>query len=207
MDESGEIGGREADVPETWRFSIDVATSWEKTFFSSSTARTRKVALRSAITMSPDRGSIFGILLRLVRFGLGGKVASGGQFVSWIHEADFIRTVDYVISHEEMDGVVNVAAPNPLPNREFMGALREAWGTKIGLPTPRWMLEVGTFLLRTESELVLKSRRVIPGRLLGSGFQFQFPTWPAAARELVQRWRELHDAKSAPSRQKLKPEI
>jgi hypothetical protein len=91
-----------------------------------------------------------------------------------------------------LDGVINVTAQNPLPNREFMGALRQAWGTRVGLPARQWMLEIGTFLLRTEAELVLKSRRVIPGRLLGSGFRFNFPEWSAAAKELVERWRELH---------------
>jgi NAD dependent epimerase/dehydratase family enzyme len=129
------------------------------------------------------------VLLRLVRCGLGGRQGPGTQFVSWIHEADFVRAVDLLIAREEFDGVVNVASPNPLPNREFMRTLRAAWGTPAGLPTPRWVLEIGAWLIRTESELVLKSRRVTPGRLLASGFQFLYPEWPAAARELVARWR------------------
>jgi NAD dependent epimerase/dehydratase family enzyme len=144
------------------------------------------------MTMSPDHGSIFDTLLALVRFGIGGTVGSGRQYVSWIHEADFVRSIEHLISHEEIEGAVNVASPNPLPNRDFLSELRTAWGTTIGLPAPRWMLEIGTFLLRTESELVLKSRCVVPGRLLRSGFQFKFPDWPAAAQELVNRWRKLH---------------
>jgi len=100
-----------------------------------------------------------------------------------------VRAVDLVIAREEFTGVVNVAAPNPIPNREFMGALRAAWGMRVGLAAPVWMIEIGTWLMRTESELVLKSRRVVPGRLLDAGFEFLFPEWPAAARDLVGRWR------------------
>jgi uncharacterized protein (TIGR01777 family) len=190
MDEAtGEIGGQEADAPDTWRFSIQVATSWEKAFFDASAPRTRKIALRSSLTLSPDRGGVFDVLLGLVRHGLGGTAGTGAQFVSWIHDADFVRAVEYLIAHEELDGPVNVCSPNPLPNREFMRALREAWGTRVGLPAPSWLLEIGTFFMRTETELVLKSRRVIPGSLSRSGFQFQFPAWPAAADDLVRRWR------------------
>jgi len=189
MDErTGEIGGNELNAPDTWRFSIEVATSWEKTFFDAPTPATRKVALRSAMIMSPDRGGVFDTLLRLVRFGLGGTAASGRQFVSWIHDADFVRSIEYLIVHDDFEGAVNVASPNPLVNQEFMKALREAWGARIGLPAPGWMLELGTFFLRTESELVLKSRRVVPGRLVEDGFQFQFPEWAVAARDLVERW-------------------
>ena len=129
------------------------------------------------------------MLLGLVRRGLGGAQGPGTQFVSWIHEADFVRAVDLLIASERLDGVVNLASPNPLPNREFMGALRDAWGAGVGLPTPGWMIEIGALLLRTESELVLKSRRVVPGRLLDGGFRFLYPDWPAAARDLVARWR------------------
>ncbi len=190
MDEqTGEIGGNEPKAPAKWCFSIDVATSWEKTFFDAPTPNTRKIALRSAMIMSPDRGGVFDTLLRLVRFGLGGTTGSGRQFVSWIHDADFLRSIDFLIARDEIDGVVNIASPYPLRNREFMQALREAWGAHIGLPAARWMLEIGTFFLRTESELVLKSRRVIPGRLVETGFQFQFPEWSAAAQNLVDRWR------------------
>lgn len=190
MDEAtGEIGGRECDVPSTWRFSIDVATGWEQSFFSANTPNTRRIALRSAMTMSPDPGGVFCQLLRLVRFGLGGTAGSGQQFVSWIHDTDFLRSIDYLIAHEELDGPINLAAPNPLPNREFMQALRQAAGAATGLPSNRFMLELGAWFLRTETELILKSRRVIPGRLLQSGFNFQFPDWASAATDLVGRYR------------------
>jgi NAD dependent epimerase/dehydratase family enzyme len=190
MDEAtGEIGGRECGVPSSWRFSIDVATAWEHSFFSANTPNTRKIALRSAMIMSREEGGIFDQFLRLVRFRLGGSAGSGKQFVSWIHDTDFLRSIDYLIAHQELDGPINLAAPNPLTNCEFMQALRQAAGIEIGLPSTRLMLEVATFFHRTETELILKSRRVSPGRLLQSGFNFQFPDWESAARDLVGRYR------------------
>jgi uncharacterized protein len=190
MDEAtGELGGREPDVPDSWHFSIEVATRWERAFFAANTPRTRKIALRSAMVMSGERGGTFDLLLRLVRRGLGGTCGSGKQFVSWIHEDDFVRALDYLIEHEEVEGPINVASPNPLPNEDFMRILRQSWGTRVGLPASKWMLEIGAFFLRTETELILKSRRVVPGFLLTGGFEFQFPEWHHAAEDLVQKWR------------------
>jgi uncharacterized protein len=188
-EETGEIGGNEPDAPSSWRFSIDVATRWEEAFFAAVTPQIRRVALRGAVIMSPDAGGIFDTLLRFVRLGLGGKAGTGRQFVSWIHEKDFCNAVDFLIEHDELSGVVNLAAPNPLPNRDFMRDLRRAWGTRIGIPANALMLELGAVFLRTETELVLKSRRVVPGRLLHSGFRFQFSEWSAAAQDLVSQWR------------------
>jgi len=188
MDEiDGELGGSEPNAPDTWRFSIDVATAWERTFFEATVPRTRQVALRSAMVMSPSRGGVFDVLLRLARFGLGGSAAGGQQFVSWIHDADFLRAIDFLIARDDLSGPVNLASPNPLPNRDFMGTLRRACGIPIGLPAARWMLEIGAWALRTETELILKSRRVIPTRLLRAGFEFRFPTWDLAARDLLTR--------------------
>jgi len=189
MDEAtGEIGGMEAEAPSSWRFSIEVATSWEDAFFSSATPATRKIALRSAMVMSPDRGGVFDTLLRLVRFGLGGASGSGKQFVSWIHDRDFLESVEYLLLHDDLDGAVNLASPHPVPNAEFMASLRKAWGAYLGLPASAWMLEIGAIFLQTETELILKSRRVVPGRLIDHGFRFSFPDWANAARDLVQRW-------------------
>jgi hypothetical protein len=124
MDEAtGEIGGQEQDVPFSWRFSIEVATSWEEAFFSSSTPRTRKIALHSAMVMSPDIDGIFDTLLRLVRFRLGGVSGSGKQFVSWIHDQDFLRAIEYLITHNDLNGTINIASLNPIPNAEFMAVL------------------------------------------------------------------------------------
>ena len=142
---NGELGGNEPDAPDTWNFSIDVARRWEEAFFSSPTLLTRKIAIRSALTLSPDRGGVFDVLLGLVRNGLGGSQGSGNQFVSWIHEADFLRAIDLLIACEDFSGVVNLAAPNPLPNRDFMRELRQAWGIGFGLSNPEWLIEIGTF--------------------------------------------------------------
>ncbi len=188
-DENGQIGGSEPGVPETWRFSIDVATSWERALDDANTPNTRKVKLRSAMTMSPDRGGVFDTLLRLVRFGLGGRAGDGRQYVSWIHGEDFIRAIYWLIERHDIDGAVNLSVPEPLPNAEFMRVLREAWGVRVGLPATEWMLEIGARIIRTETELILKSRRVVPGLLLREGFQFHYPNWPAAAKELCQRWK------------------
>jgi uncharacterized protein (TIGR01777 family) len=184
---TGIIGGSEPDVPDTWRFSIEVATAWERTLNDARVPGTRRVALRSAMIMSPDRGGIFDALAGLVRKGLGGRAGSGRQYVSWIHEADFVEALLWIIAHDDLEGPVNVASPAPLPQAEFMADLRRAMGVRIGLPATRWMLEVGAIAMKTETELILKSRRVIPGRLLAQGFEFQFPTWPLAATDLSRR--------------------
>jgi uncharacterized protein len=184
---SGILGGDEPDAPDTWRFSIDVARAWERTFDEALCRGTRKVALRSAMTLSPDPGGVFHTLLGLARRGLGGKAGDGRQFMSWIHDVDFITAVRWLIQHEEIDGVVNVASPNPLPNAEFMRELRQACGIRFGLPSSKWMLEVGAFFMRTETELILKSRRVVPARLLEHGFEFRHPHWRDAARDLCGR--------------------
>jgi uncharacterized protein (TIGR01777 family) len=193
---SGTLGGGEAHAPSTWLFSIDVARAWEQALDDAATPLTRKVALRSSMIMSPDRGGIFDTLLGLVQRGLGGSSGDGRQFISWIHHADFVRAVRWLIDHDELDGVVNVCAPNPLPNRAFMRLLRDAAGVPVGLPANRLMLEIGAFFMRTETELILKSRRVVPTRLLESGFEFSFPDWRDAAIDLC---RESRSARLAPS--------
>lgn len=185
---SGIIGGAEAGAPDTWKFSIDVATAWERTFNDIDTPRTRKVALRSAMTMSPDKGGVFDAFASIARRGLGGAMGDGRQFVSWIHHADFTRAVRWIIEHDAISGVVNLAAPNPLPNSAFMRCIRESEGVKWGLPVSRWMLELGAVFMRTETELILKSRCVVPARLLESGFEFRFPTWREAAEDLTRDW-------------------
>jgi uncharacterized protein (TIGR01777 family) len=187
---TGILGGAERNAPDTWRFSIDVAKAWERAALDAGTcSETRLVLMRSAIIMSPDRGGAFDMLLRLVRLGLGGRNGSGRQFVSWIHDADFVRAVYWLIENEALADQVNLAAPNPLPNADFMCELRRAWGMPVGLPSTEWMLEIGAFVLRTETELILKSRRVVPARLLQQGFEFQFTNWPEAVRDLCARWR------------------
>lgn len=182
---TGIIGGHEPGVPDDWHYSIEVATAWEQAARETVPDGTRLVLMRAAMVMSPDPGGVFATLLRLVRLGLGGAVAGGRQYVSWIHERDFVRAVEWLLAHPELAGAVNLASPNPLPYRDFMRALRAAAGVPVGLPATRWMLAIGAWAMRTEPELVLKSRRVVPGRLLASGFAFEHPAWPEAARSLV----------------------
>ncbi|CAM5625870.1 DUF1731 domain-containing protein [Streptomyces fumanus] len=186
---TGVLGGKEPGVPGYWSYSVDIATAWERALAEAPTPRTRKVALRSAMVMSPDRGGVFDVLSRLARTGLGGPVAGGAQYVSWVHETDFVRAAGFLIDREDLSGPVNVAAPAPLPQRAFMRELRAAWGMPIGLPATRWMAEIGAFVLRSDTELLLKSRRVVPGRLLDAGFTFDRPAWPGAAADLVRRSR------------------
>ena len=186
---SGVIGGHEKGVPETWKFSIDVAQAWERTFDEVEVPHTRKVKLRSAMVMSPDRGGIFDVLLGLVRWGLGGRSGDGRQFVSWVHYEDFVRAIKFLIARSDLVGVINIASPNPLSNADFMRAIRWACGKRFGLPATRWMLAIGAMLMRTETELILKSRRVIPTRLVDAGFAFNHPDWREAVRDLVKAYR------------------
>lgn len=189
-DVTGIIGGGEPGAPDTWNFSIDVARSWEKAADEADTPATRKVLMRAAMIMGPERGGIFDTLLNIVRVGLGGTAASGRQYISWIHEQDFIRSVYWLIEHEELSGPVNLASPNPLPNKQFMRILRRVWGMPIGLPAAEFMLEIGAFFMRTETELILKSRRVVPRRITGSGFTFDLPEWEPAAEDLCMKRRK-----------------
>lgn len=181
-DEGGAIGA----VPEAKdAFSIEVATAWERVFEEVEVADTRKVLLRTAMVLGGGRNSVFPVLHRLVRAGLGGSMGDGRQYVSWIHEVDFQRAVEWLIERDEIRGVANVASPQPLTNAAMMKTLRSICGVPIGFSASAWMLELGAFLLRTETELIIKSRRVIPRRLLESGFRFQFPMMEGAFQNLV----------------------
>ena len=184
--------------PDTWRFSINVARAWEAAAADACPPGCRLVLLRSAMTMSPDPGGVFDVFLGLVRHGLGGTTGDGRQYVSWIHDDDFVRSVRFLIDHAELAGPVNLASPRPVPNADFMRTLRRAWGTRFGLPAGGWVLSLGAALMRTETELVLKSRRVTPRRLTDAGFTFNFPDWPTAAVDLVRRWRDERSAVRSP---------
>jgi uncharacterized protein len=184
---TGVIGGSEAGVPDYWAYSVEIARNWELAQADAHTPATRKVALRSAMVMSPDRGGVFDVLLRLTRLGLGGPVAGGAQYVSWIHDEDFVRAVEFLIARDDFEGPVNLASPQPLPHRQFMRTLRAAAGVPVGLPATRWMAELGAFAMRSDTELLLKSRRVVPGRLGAAGFTFAHADWDQAAADLVRR--------------------
>src|SRR5690606_5665238 len=126
------IGGDEPEVPAYWRFSVHIAQAWERVLRRADTPRTRKVAMRAAMVMSPDRGGVFDVLSGLARIGLGGPVAGGAQYVSWIHEHDFARAVEFLIDRDDLEGPVNLASPRPVPQRELMRELRRAWGRPFG---------------------------------------------------------------------------
>lgn len=186
---TGVIGGAEPDVPGYWEFSVRIAKNWEAAQTEADTPHTRKIALRSAMVMSPDRGGVFDVMLRMVRLRMGGAVADGRQYVSWIHDEDFVRAIEFLIAHDDIGGSVNLAAPGPLPHSDFMRTLRRAWGTRVGLPATAGVAKLGAVALRTEGELLLKSRRVVPGRLLDAGFAFDHAGWESAATDLVRRVR------------------
>lgn len=170
-------------------FSVDVATSWERTFFDAARDGVRQVAMRTAITLG--RGSALTPLVMLARFGLGGpqlggRSGGGRQRFSWVHLDDVFRAMRF-FETSELDGPVNISSPNPSTNREVMATLRRVLGMPLGIPLPRFALELGAFAIRTETELILKSRWVLPQRLLDAGFVFEFPDLEPALREILRR--------------------
>lgn len=165
-------------------FSVDVCKAWEQCFFSLPTPHTRKLALRLGIVLGRSDGA-FPRLLNLARLGLGGKQGAGSQYISWIHEQDAARAIEWLFDHPALEGTVNCTAPNPVPQKSFMQALRKAVGQPIALSTPVWLLELGAYIIGTETELLLKSRWVVPEKLLASGFKFQYATHPIAIHELL----------------------
>ncbi len=169
-------------------FSVEVARAWEKALRESEVPEeVRKVALRSAIVLANEPGSVFDYLGRIAKFGLGGRMGSGRQKMSWIHVDDFCGAIEWMIGREELQEFYNLSAPNPTDNAGCMAGFRRIAGRGFGLPATRWMLEVGTFLMRSETELVLKSRWVLPRRLLEAGYQFKWSTFDEALDELAKQ--------------------
>lgn len=167
-------------------FSVEVAQAWERAFFGARVpGAVRKVAIRTAIVLGREPGTVLSYLVRLARLGLGGPMGSGRQRVSWIHSDDFCRAVSWLIAHRECDGIVNLSSPEPVLNRELMREVRRAVGAPVGLPAAAWMLRLGAMALRTETELILKSRWVVPARLSAAGFRFRWTDLDAALDDLV----------------------
>lgn len=166
-------------------FSVDVAKYWEQAFFEFILPSTRQIALRIAIVLG--EGGVMVPMTNLVRFGLGGSQGAGTQQFSWIHIEDLFRMVIYLQEHPHLNGVFNASSPHPVTNRELMTRLREQMGVRIGLPSPRWMLELGARFIKTETELVLKSRWVIPERLEREGFTFTYGTLDVALAEILNK--------------------
>jgi uncharacterized protein (TIGR01777 family) len=175
MDEiDGEIGND---------FSINVALSWEKAFFKTETPQTLKTALRTSIVLGKNGGALIP-LKTLAKIGFGGKQGNGNQFISWIHEEDFASAIDFIIE-KEIAGIINIVSPKPIRNEDFTQKLRKAVGLSFGIPLNKFFLEIGSFFIRTETELVLKSRNVVPKRLLENGFQFKFGDIDDALKNLL----------------------
>jgi uncharacterized protein len=174
-EENGEIGSG---------FSVDVATNWEKTFYSFSLPKTRQIALRIAIVLGKD-GGVMTPYINLVRFGLGGIQGSGNQMFSWIHIEDLFKIVLFLKERDNLSGTFNCSAPEPVSNREFMKKMRKAMHMPIGLPAPKWLLELGSAMIRTETELVLKSRWVLPERLEREGYRFTFNTLDKTLEDIL----------------------
>lgn len=165
-------------------FSVEVAKAWEQAFFQFVLPNTRQAALRIAIVLGKD-GGVMTPYKNLARFGLGGKQGSGRQMFSWIHIDDVFRMIRFLQERPDLHGVFNCASPHPLRNDEFMRQLRKAMRIGFGLPSPRWLLELGAFLIRTETELILKSRWVVPERIEREGFTFAYPTIDRALNNLL----------------------
>lgn len=165
-------------------FSMNICKSWENEFFKSETENVRKVALRNSIVLG-NNGGAFPKLKMITKFGLGGKQGRGNQNVSWIHIDDFCRAVEFIINHENISGKINVTAPNPLSNEDFMRKLTKKMKITFGLNAPLWQLEIASIFLNTETELLLKSRNVYPEKLVKNGFEFMYPTVEKAFEDLL----------------------
>ncbi|WP_207434028.1 TIGR01777 family oxidoreductase [Sabulibacter ruber] len=165
-------------------FSVEVCQQWENTFFSQQLPGIRKVALRIAIVLAKE-GGVMPYYLNLARFGLGGRQGNGLQCFSWIHAQDLVGSIDFLIQHEELEGVFNLSSPKPVPNHHFMRAVRDGLKVPFGLRATKWMLELGALVLGTETELLLKSRWVVPTRLQKAGYRFQVGSVEEAVRLCV----------------------
>ncbi|ALR30759.1 epimerase [Chryseobacterium sp. IHB B 17019] len=165
-------------------FSMNICKSWEKEFFTIKNENVRKVALRTSIVLG-NNGGAFPKLKLITILGLGGKQGRGNQNVSWIHIDDFCKAVEYIINHENIVGAINITAPNPLSNEEFMRKLRQQMKAPFGLNAPVWQLEIASIFLKTETELLLKSRNVYPEKLMKSGFEFSYPNIESTFKNLT----------------------
>jgi uncharacterized protein (TIGR01777 family) len=163
-------------------FSINICTAWENLFFSYETPKTRKVALRIGIVFGKGDG-VFPRLLNLVKIGFGGQQGNGRQWVSWIHKQDVAEITEWLLEHPDMNGSINAVSPNPVKNAEQMRIIREVYGMPFGLPAPAWLLGIGSVVIGTETELILKSRWVVPKRLLDAGYVFKYPEMREAVTE------------------------
>ncbi|PWN72232.1 TIGR01777 family protein [Chryseobacterium phosphatilyticum] len=165
-------------------FSMNICKSWEEEFFKIKNENVRKVALRTSIVLG-NNGGAFPKLKMITRVGLGGKQGKGNQMVSWVHIDDFCRAVEWIINHKDISGAINITAPEPVSNEIMMRKLRKQFNVSFGLDAPVWQLEIASIFLKTETELLLKSRNVYPQKLLKNGFQFSFANFDMAVLKLL----------------------
>jgi uncharacterized protein len=164
-------------------FSVRVCQRWEKTFYEQRTPFTRKVALRMAITLGP--GGVMIPYFNLLKFGLGGQQGNGKQMYSWVHIADTCRMIKWIDEHTQLEGTYNCSSPEPVTNKVFMQTLRKETGHRTGLPAYTWMLKMGAAIIGTETELILKSRWVLPTKILATGFQFKYASLTSALKDII----------------------
>ncbi len=193
MDETTGVIGATPEAKDA--FSIEVARAWEQTLNEAHTPTTRKVAMRTAMVFAANNGGVYRTLRSLARWGLGGPIAGGHQYISWIHEEDFTRAIEWLIDNKELTGPVNIASPTQIPQRDMARIILRARGMPFGMHATRSMLELAAFIHRTEAELILKSRRVTPAKLLASGFEFHYPRMEEAVPEIENRVRNKSSAK------------
>jgi len=165
-------------------FENEVATLWEAAFYKHENPKTRKIIVRTSLVLGQEDGA-FVPLKKLAQFGMGGKSGSGKQVVSWMHKEDFARAIDFLIENKNAKGAFNFCAPNPISNTVLMKTFRKVIGIPFGIPSPKFILEIGAFFMQTESDLILKSRNVIPKNLLNMGFKFKYDTIETALKDLV----------------------
>lgn len=164
-----------------------VGQAWEEAFDKGCPEGIRRVILRTSFVLGHSGGAL-PQLARLARLGLGGTVGTGRQGMSWLHEADMNALFERALTDASMQGAYIASAPEPLPNKAFMAELRRAVRMPIGLPTFAWQVKVGApLVLRTDPELALYGRFVIPRRLMNEGHAFRFPTLRSALADLFGR--------------------
>ena len=184
-EQSTRLGEKGRPVPFAWKQIAQLVQSWEEALYLTPTPRTRKILARLSVVMGEGSGSAFDIFCRLAKWGLGGSVAGGRQYVSWIHEQDFLQSIVFLMQNPHIKGVVNLTAPHPIAQRDFMAVLCLLLGRRLALPASKWMIKLSSYFTRVDPELILKSRYVVPKILIENNFQFQFPHWPPAARSLL----------------------
>lgn len=182
--------GEDPQIPTTWKKIVSLIQDWEDALYESQTNNTRKIAARCGVVMGLNPGGAFDIFIKLCRWGLGGSVAGGKQMVSWLHTSDFIKSIDFLLNNNHIQGPVNLCAPKAIPQSEIMKVLRQVVGAKFGLPAPKWAIKLSSYIIGIDSELILKSHYVKPQVLIDNQFPFEYSDWLTAAKNLYSQWKK-----------------